>query len=355
MGMAASQARYLELTARKSNVEYEGQQINQQRVDLANQSAGLFNQLMGLSVPTPPSSSDYTTTQYTFNNGQTTNTITSMTVLTGDPNYNYNVTYTYPLSQYTGFSQIRTDLGARFVTTTVGSTTTSAYWLTDGASGGKAINQQQLTQCSATSTSYKTDQTAIEQAIATTDPTHQSAFAKDYYGYTTPGGVVVPGSIANIYKYTSASGVTNYYGVTDLNAMPSDGSKASLTDYYAATVDQTQTVTDKANVTQNTSGRFSTIKLASQPANTMDLTTTSKTNEQAYNDAMNQYTYNQQSYEQTVNAINAKTSIIQQEDKELELRLRQCDTEQQALSTEMDAVKKVIDKNIESTFKTFAN
>ena len=31
MGMAASQARFLSLTARKTNVEYEGQQINQQR------------------------------------------------------------------------------------------------------------------------------------------------------------------------------------------------------------------------------------------------------------------------------------------------------------------------------------
>lgn len=347
MGMAASQARYLELTARKSNVEYEGQQINQQRVDLANQSAGLFNQLMGLSVPTPPSSSDYTTTQYTFNNGQTTNTITSATALTGDPNYNYTVTYSYPQNTYTGFSQIRTDLGVNKVGTT--------YWLTDGASGGKATNQQQLTQCTTTSTTYNTDKTAIEQAIATTDPTHQSAFAKDYYGYTAPDGTVVPGSISNIYKYTSTSGTTNYYGVTDLNAMPANGSKASLTDYYAATVNQNQTVTDKAYITQDTSGRFSSIKTASQPNNTMDLSTSSKTNENAYNDAMNQYTYQQQQYEQTVNSINAKTSVIQQEDKQLELRLRQCDTEQQALSTEMDAVKKVIDKNIESTFKTFAN
>lgn len=356
MGMAASQARYLELTARKSNVEYEGQQINQQRVDLANQSAGLFTQLMGLNVPTPPSSSDFTTTQYTFNNGATTNTITSMTALSGDPNYNYNVTYTYPQSAYTGFSQTRTDLGVKKITTTTttnGVTSTQdTYWLTDGATGGKAINQQQLTQCNSTSTTYNTDKTAIEQAIATTDPTHQSAFAKDYYDASTTPPTT---HIENIYKYTSTSGVTYYYGVTDLNAMPSDGSKRPLTDYYAATVNQNQTVTEKAYITQDTSGRFSSIKVASQPSNTMQLTTSSTTNQNAYNDAMNNYTYQQQQYEQTVNAINAKTSIIQQEDKTLELRLRQCDTEQQALSTEMDAVKKVIDKNIESTFKTFAN
>ena len=46
MGMAASQARYLGLSARKTNVEYEGQQVNQARTALANQSANLFNQLL---------------------------------------------------------------------------------------------------------------------------------------------------------------------------------------------------------------------------------------------------------------------------------------------------------------------
>jgi hypothetical protein len=35
------------------------------------------------------------------------------------------------------------------------------------------------------------------------------------------------------------------------------------------------------------------------------------------------------------------------------LRLKQLDTEQSAISTELDAVKKVIEKNTESSFKTF--
>ena len=37
MGLSASQARFLQLTARKSNVEYEAQQINFQRLQLSNQ------------------------------------------------------------------------------------------------------------------------------------------------------------------------------------------------------------------------------------------------------------------------------------------------------------------------------
>ena len=78
MGMAASQARFLGLTARKNNVEYEGQQINQQRTSLANQSANYYNDLLGMSVPTPPSVADYTKTVYSFNDGALTNQITSM-------------------------------------------------------------------------------------------------------------------------------------------------------------------------------------------------------------------------------------------------------------------------------------
>jgi len=69
MGMAASQARFLGLTARKTNCEYEGQQVNQQRTALSNQSAGLFNQMLTLTVPTPPSATDYYTMRYSFEQG----------------------------------------------------------------------------------------------------------------------------------------------------------------------------------------------------------------------------------------------------------------------------------------------
>lgn len=78
MGMSASQARFLSLTARKTNVEYEGQQINQQRTTLSNESANYYSQLTNLTVPTPPSSQDYTKTSYTFTDGAETNTINSL-------------------------------------------------------------------------------------------------------------------------------------------------------------------------------------------------------------------------------------------------------------------------------------
>ena len=66
MGMAASQARYLALTARKSNVEFQGQQVNQQRTLLAIEQGELFSELTKLKNPIPPSSLDYQYDDYTF-------------------------------------------------------------------------------------------------------------------------------------------------------------------------------------------------------------------------------------------------------------------------------------------------
>ena len=59
-------------------------------------------------------------------------------------------------------------------------------------------------------------------------------------------------------------------------------------------------------------------------------------------------------YDKMVADLNAQTESLQQEDKVLELRLNQIDTEQNELQTELEAVKAILDKNIENTFKTFS-
>ena len=106
MGMAASQARYLGLTARKTNVEYEGQQINQARTALGNQSASLWNQMLGLSIPTVPSITDYTTLTYSFSDGINNYTITDIQSVdkkeTDGTEYNKLVTYKSMTTVYKG-------------------------------------------------------------------------------------------------------------------------------------------------------------------------------------------------------------------------------------------------------------
>ena len=119
MGMAASQARYLALTARKTNTEYEGQQINQARTALANQSANLFNQMLGLQVPVPPSTQDFTKTQYSFKDGENASTISNWQQLaTPEEDYNYVVTHYYYTDVYTGSEKKLSDPQVQMNSTT---------------------------------------------------------------------------------------------------------------------------------------------------------------------------------------------------------------------------------------------
>ncbi len=180
MGIAASQARYLYLTARQTNVEFEGQQINQARTNLANEQAGLFRKMLEIKAPTVPT--------------------------------------LYDISQ-----KIET-------------------W---SRTGGP-------------------------------DPTDTTTY---------PGGANDPQYKKDMSMWLASENGTN------------------------------------ANA--------------------------------AYDVAMNEYDAANLQYENAINEINAKSEDIHQRDQVLELQLRQLDTEQQTIVTELESVKKVIDKNIEIVFKTF--
>jgi putative cell wall-binding protein len=54
MGLAASQARYLLLTARKSDLELTGQQLNQSRIQIANITNRLFSVTTNLEPQSRP-------------------------------------------------------------------------------------------------------------------------------------------------------------------------------------------------------------------------------------------------------------------------------------------------------------
>jgi hypothetical protein len=136
---------------------------------------------------------------------------------------------------------------------------------------------------------------------------------------------------------------------------------------YGQTVETREVKNAKARVEQDTSGRYISVYIyetnvdgtikrddkGNEIGTEYNLTATTQSDDRAYNDAMNQYNYNKAKYDQDIQAINAKIEIIHGQDKDLELRLKQLDTEENAISTEMEAVKKVISKNVESSFKTF--
>ena len=109
---------------------------------------------------------------------------------------------------------------------------------------------------------------------------------------------------------------------------------------------------EKALMETDGNGRFSTVKFEDDSV-VYDLNVETVTDEAAYNDAMNQYYYKQEQYDKEVANINAKTEILQAQDRQLELQLEQLNTEQSALQNEMEACQKVVSKNVESSFKTF--
>ncbi|MBO5948797.1 hypothetical protein J6Q66_08185 [bacterium] len=498
MGMAASQARFLGITARKTNTEYEGQQVNQQRTALANQSANLFNQLLGLDLPVPPSKSDseYTKTVYAFtddagqkatiesivNNPDTATNVEWPKIVKYTTSENKSVSYRNNLATTgTIYYRVNTDgtpsswinvgngsvaelfqinvndlkaqsniynglLKKPMTPAEAAKATSSLYRTKDGnyvnidadttftgsvtAIGGKTAlpiekngekytittkgyGKQELTELSdaeKTVAGHKTD----DMIYKFTDPTGKEYlydlgtvnFTADLDSYDVNGAdkgkanvtytagkyqtatgelekLAVGGSSVSdvdrmmieeiqktyadtqtdavFYRYTLAN--QSYYipksqtkGDYKTNTFELDTSK-TLEPPYAYFVQNKALEIEKeykARATYDASGRLQSIMLDNGSTDAYSISVNSVTDEDKYEDAMNQYKYDMAQYEKTVEDINAQTEAIQVQDRTLELRLKQLDTEQEALTQEMDAIKKVIDKNVETTFKTFA-
>ena len=517
MGMAASQARYLALTARKTNTEYEGQQINQARTALANQSANLFNRLLDLEVPVAPKTTDYTEIQYSYSDGQNESVLEEWTQLSSpNPDANYLVKHYYYTNKFTGAMKQLNDPQVQVSKGSVATTNKGIQQALDELNSTKLVldtandNRKNIESASQDINNYSTNKSiytarkvtggyeildgagnVVEtyRNYATVDTTAQTqadnvlndldvmkaleedvknnkrndvfinengevAFRRDLerlYGIlpenttfslptynhtniTTKSGTYnlelavadteirtatanyegafayyddlkVPTHVGNcelkvfditdedqktqieqiitdmkeqgindgISKCFDETGYTGgiysfqmngqQYFTTYEELMASYDSHTGPNDidgqiklpYYNTSYVKTRIEqTSEALLETDSNGRFKSVKFADNSL-TYTLNTETVTDEAAYQDAMNEYNYKVQQYEKTIADINARTSIIQEEDRTLELRLKQLDTEQKALSTEMDAVKKVISDNVEKTFKTFSD
>ncbi len=333
MGMAASQARFLGLTARMNNIEYEGQQINQQRTALSNKSASYYSDLLGMSVPTAPSVEQYTQTVYTFNDGALTNQITS---LIADPDNvgTYKVSYiknwTDDFSIVAASPSIITKAGTSYK---IGATT--LYTL--GSAPGSRTDDAYITSLSA---DQKTNLQEEEKAYL--------ELLRQTYGNS-----------ANFYvRYVQNTSTGEYepifYNQADVTGAvyADNNSQSFIAAYKIGSAERVEEIKGVENcaIEQDSTGRYINIKIGDK---TYALTTNTITDQDAYEDAMNQYEYDKALYDQAIEEINAKIEIIQAEDKNLELRLKQLDTEHNAVSNEKDAVEKVIQKAVEGGFKTF--
>ena len=435
MGMAASQARYLALTARKTNCEWEGQQINQARTALANQSANLFNRLLDLEVPNAPKTTDYTEIQYSYSDGTNESVLDSWQQLSSaDPNYNYIVNHYYYADIYTGSQKLlenpqvqtkgeltieeflnqdpvvtynandntytittsdgqsrtysaigsleqdtKLENSLRDFETAVGMAQEDGVLTTDGVFGYQDSNgtwhfflEDEIAEPKDYSTSYSPSYVGNSKLTKLTELTEDQAAElaqilrdcedtamSEYLSFDADGNLVYNGE--GIYTF-DMQGQTYYTTDKDLyNSMQTNYEYEKPIDiqeklaYYNASYVKTKIEeTNHALLETDGEGRFTSVKFDDDSV-VYSLNVETVTDDEAYQDAMNEYMYKKEQYEKTIADINAQTSIIQQEDRTLELRLKQLDTEQNALATEMDAVKKVIDDNVEKTFKTFSD
>ena len=314
MGLAASQARFLGLTARKSNIEYEGQQVNQQRTALAEEVNALYNSLASLKLPIAPDASAYYQSNYTF-------TLGNSEELAGDyviKNYFKNDNGKYSLEVSRTYTE----------QTVSGAEVNKSYARYDEASGKYYFkpdgeNEVELTESSDSSTMVKLVQGAYGP----------SECAKD----------------DKFYKYTDADGVMHYFSKSSLDNKSADAKLSSYTRTNKTMTQQT-TLSD-VQLVFDANNRISKAIVNNQSA---DVETVRNYDSDGYDAALRDYTMSKDEYNKKVQDLNARTESLQQEDKILEMRLDQISTEQNELKTEMEAVKKVLQDNIEQTFKTFA-
>ena len=341
MGLAASQARFLGLTARKSNIEYQGQQINQARTALSNEVMNLYEQYNNLDVPTPPSVNSYVKTTYTLDSTYENYKIDSFTKITsGDDEGYYNVTLRYadPVAKAYTYTAKNADItveknGEDFskITFIIGVNTFEYDANNEEGSTIKRIDRDYE--------KYPGLQTIIDAHPEYPADTVFYGFTKDSVAY-----------------YTTEDTLKN-------TVFEIEGNKERYTGRYTFDYQGTQNI-DKtipaiAVLSQEASGRLSaiTVKKCEEDqdleGHTYTITTGEEDDQKAYEDAMNKYYYDKQIYEREVETINKKTEKIQTQDKALELKLNQLDTEQKAIATEIDSITKVIQDTIESVFKTY--
>ena len=413
MGMAASQARFLGLTARKSNVEYQGQQINQQRTALATESSNFYHQIMSLDVPTAPVTTDYYKTVYTLDNSAIGNysdyNIENLTkTYNGTNQYTVKLTTNEKETSATGSTFLFTKSSRNKITPqNDDGTFGTPYWSYTSTINNTYVNFDAQDQTAyrqdsntgknvlniARGTIYKIDS---ETAKLLGDNDGYNAILKklnnDGISITTSQegetGVdpVERGEDESqfLYFYQDASGKNCYLTENELykmtiGAFQADSAYSNLNDedpdnatiatinagtysniYYP--IELQREISTEVNATLETSsnGRYTSITIdenenypTSLSGKTFTITTSRTKDEDAAEEAQSDYEYMKEIYDKTIEDINSKTKLIQSEDKQLELRLQQLDTEQEAIAKEMDSVEKVMNDNIEKTFDAF--
>ena len=327
MGLAASQARFLGITARKSNIEYEGQQVNQQRTALAEEVNALYNKLLSLKLPIAPDTTDFYESNYSFS--------------VSDASQDNNGTYLIK-SYYLNEDGKTYYVTAKRTYDTISAESTNLStlanpWTKKDGSDNILVDP---------------NGTEYELTLLNKDDEAQNTLRQNMISYinsTIPNKEDQLKADTNFYTY-KVNGQTHF--ITEDNWKNSPN---ALISYVQSSATRTEEeVFENATITFDDNNRMKTIQLDPSMTTPLEVGTSRDYNDEGYAAALKDYTMSKDEYDKKVEDLNAQTKSLQQEDKILELRLNQIDTEQNELQTELEAVKAVLDKNIENTFNTFS-
>ena len=421
MGMSASQARYLGLVARQNDLEYQGQQINQERTVLSQQVTDLYNSLQNMTVPTPPSTTAYTTITYSGSIGATSYSFDASTVRPGT-NGNYIVTVS---QQGIGDSLKKNTSTAKVDYNTVGNVNLVVAKKTGDDGALLQVKASDLTNYyvmqgnfvrKANANDFDHDEAKGTYTFKKYEEGKEMEKEKAYYQAAPSGSgspfVLTGSEISNNSAttvngngiFTLESALANGYitqsqketyeqAIANSGLINTDGKKYDADSFYiyfdkensnqvnfvlqsdindrndnavtyafitGATINVPYTY-DDCKLDFDTSGRISSLSIPNYNEageivsyTAMKVEAKTVTDDAAYKDAYAQYEYSKYLYDKTQQEINAKTEVIQQEDKQLELKLQRLDNERTQITTEIEAVDKVINDNIEASYKTFS-
>ena len=390
MGMAASQARYLSLFARKSNLEYQAQQINQERSVLSQQCTAMYNSLLAMKVPTPPSTSDYTTLTYSGIDGATKFTIGN--VKPSGERYCIEIKKTdtgNALDKDYGTSVCgKQDVTEYKIAMSGGNTTVldniDGYFIIDANGEQKTLEESGRAVQNADKkwvVTLEENETLYQEGTTTRDTiggniAYNFKEAKELfpnYNWDDYEEAIKNSNINDKdnkpYKAEDfmVFFTKNENGTTEIKfALSTDvHSQDGFTDTYSFIPNGQFTEskeTDGCVLEFDSQGMIIKIGIPNYDTKTnellgytyIDLTAEKTTDNAAYQDAYNEYEYAQYEYDKKQQEINAKTEVIQQQDRNLELKLQRLDTERQQITAEIDALKTVIKDNVDKSFKTFS-
>lgn len=290
MGLAASQGRYLSLTARNSDLIYEGQQISQQRLNLATETqeiADKYTEAMNNTI-----------LQSTTAEGGTVQ-LNYGTIINQDP--------------FSGLCMRVVDLNGNVVVPDKGDSISVSSQNEDG--------EEKTSTFSSAAEFVSLYMSDLDDDTAASMSNKSLSYLVNYYN-----------------ENYSDSGVTVSYNENSYSYLKNDDERytydKSCTDpeYLQEMLTSGQWLLEQVSTT-NESGWDSIVWQGSSAIAEVYDTSDDAAAEAEYKSDM---------------------TALEKRDKILELRLEQIQTEQNSVETELDSIKQIIDKNIEDSFKTFS-